>query len=222
MKNDIRSAVSADRSLAVFLAGLASLALAACGNLTAGGVGQADVYVSGNHEPPAPSPSVSPSPVPARAEDDEADEAEGEVEIDFEVFLVTESGGQVRLGEDVLSANVDLQGVSLDEAVVDQQISAVRYVELRIVFEKIDVEIEGGLVIDGVPILGEVRVELEDLSLLVARAIDIDIQDGQTIALVLDLNAPAWLTAVDPITRTVDETVFAGLMNVVVSTQTEP
>jgi len=195
------------------------LTYAACGNLTAGGLAEADVYVSGDHEPPAPAPSPSYAPVPLGASPllaDEADEAEGEVEIDFQIFLVTPSGRALRVGEEELRARVDLQGVTLDESVSNWPIQALRYTELRVVFTKIQAEVEGGLVINGLPVVGEVRVQLEDISLEVTRSVDLDVQEGQTVELVLDLNAPAWLTAVDPVTSTVDETVFASLMNVVV------
>jgi hypothetical protein len=49
----------------------------------------------------------------------------------------------------------------------------------------------------------------------VTRPIDIEVSDGQSVDLVVDLNAPAWLAALDPVTRTIDESVFAGLVNVV-------
>jgi len=194
------------------------LVLGACGNLTGGGFGKANVSVSGNHEPPLPSPLAGAVSAPVGApilRADEADEAEGEVEIDFQVFLVTQTSRRIRLGGEELRAKVDVQGVTLDESVLGWPIATERYTQLQIVFTKIQVEVEGGLVIDGVPIVGEVHVELEDISLEVVRAIDLDVQDGQTVELILDLNTPAWLAAVDPVTRTVDETVFASLIGVV-------
>jgi hypothetical protein len=196
-----------------------SLVLSACGNLTGGGFGEATVNVSGDHEPPMPSPSMSTSEAPAASSifrQDGAEEAEGEVEIDFQVFLVNELGQQVQLGDDELRVKVDLQGVILDEA-VREFVDAVRYTELRVIFTKIQAEVEGGLVVNGVPILGEVHVELEDVSLEVTRPIDVDLQPGGEVGLILDLNAPAWLAGVNPITQTVDETVFAALVGVVVS-----
>jgi hypothetical protein len=211
-------------SLLIVAAAVLSIGLGGCGNLTGGGFAQVDVSVTGDHEPPPPSPFVAAmfapamfAPVGSPVLADEAEEAEGEVEIDFQLYLVGESGGERRLGEEELRAKVDVQGVTLDESVSGWPISAERYTELRIVFTKIQAEIEGGLVVDGVPIAGEVHVELEDVSLEVVRAIDLDVHDGEMVELILDLNAPAWLTAVDPLTRTVDETVFAALMNVVVS-----
>jgi hypothetical protein len=198
------------------------VATGACGNLTPGGVGEATVAVTGNVPTPAPTSSPSLATVfesTARSshddEVDEADEVEGEVEVEFLVSLVSENGSEARLGDGALRVRVDLQGVE-EAPVVTQLIPAVRYTELRLVFTEIDVEVEGGLVINGEPVTGEIRVELEDVSLLLTRPIDLDVGHGQEVLLVIDLNAPAWLTAVDPILLTVDETVFAGLINVVI------
>jgi hypothetical protein len=197
-----------------------SLAFAACGNLTAGGYGEADVFVSGDDQDPAPTASVHEASAPSSAPSlllDGDDEAEGEVEVEMELFLITETGEPVRLGRDELRVRVDLQGVEPGHAVVRQRISApLRFTGLRMVFTEIRAEVEGGLVIDGVPILGEVHVELEDVHLEVVRPIDIDLLEGETVELVLDLNAPSWLAAVDPITRTVDENLFAALVSVTV------
>jgi hypothetical protein len=54
------------------------------------------------------------------------------------------------------------------------------------------------------------------VTLPVTRAIDLDIADGSSVELVVDLNAPAWLQAVDPLTGLVDESVFAALVDVAV------
>jgi hypothetical protein len=197
----------------------ASIVVCACGNLTAGGYGEADVFVSGDAEDPAPPPTMyaAPTPISAPLLADDDDEAEGEVEVELELFLVTDAGDPVRLGRDELRVRVDLQGVEPEHAVVRQRLSApARFTGLRMVFTEIHAEVEAGLVIDGVPILGEVHVELEDVHLEVVRPIDIDLLEGETVELVLDLNAPAWLAAVNPITRTVDETVFASLVSVAV------
>lgn len=207
--------------------GAAALALtwavAACGNLTPGGivVGEATVAVTGNVPPPSPSPQASLAPsaasiAPSSHDDgDEADEAEGKVRVRFLVSLVSEGGSETRLGEDEIEVEVDLQG-SDEPPVVTQLVPAVQYTELRLVFTEIRAELDEGSVINGQPVVGEVRVELEDLALLVTRSIDLDVTGGQQVRLLVDLNAPAWLTAVDPVLLTIDETVFANLINVVI------
>jgi hypothetical protein len=222
MKNSpIDVSAHKSRSLAALIT--ATLIVTACGNLTGGGFGEATVVVSGDHEPAQPSPAVVASETSAAAPAlangptlaDEAEEPEGEVEIDMQLFLVDDLGHQTQLGGDELRVKVDLQGVVQEEA-ARRLVAAVHYSELRVIFTKIQAEVEAGLVIDGIPILGEVHVELEDVHLEVIRPIDVDLQEGDTVELVLDLNAPAWLAAVDPITQTVDETVFASLVSVAV------
>ncbi len=197
------------------------LAVVACGNLTPGGiiVGEATVAVTGNVPPPSPSPQASLVPAetpiaPSSHDEDEADEAEGKVRVRFMVSLMSEGGTEMRLGDDEIEVEVDLQGAD-EPPVVTQLVPAVRYTELRLVFTEIRAELDEGSLINGLPVVGEVRVELQDLALLVTRSIDLDVTAGQQVHLVVDLNAPAWLTAVDPVLLTIDETVFANLINVV-------
>jgi hypothetical protein len=196
--------------------------MAACGNLTGGGLGEATVAVTGNVPPPILPPLSSLvaaeapfAPTSHDLDDDEADEAEGSVRVRFLVSLVSERGSETRLGDDEIEVEVDLQGLEeLD--VVTEFIPAIRYTELRIVFTEIKAEVEGGLVINGQPVIGELHVELEDLALLVTRPIDLDVGHGDAVSLLVDLNAPAWLTAVDPVTLSIDQNVFADLVNVVI------
>lgn len=218
------------------LAFLTSLLLAGagCGNLTVGGFGNATVVVSGDAAEPtpglasasviAPVPSAAPRGVPAAgsllaatsapALSSHDDEPEGEIEVDFVLYLVSETGGQTRLGQDDIEVRVDLQGRTEVDA-VEEQVPVARYTELQIVFTKIQAEVDSGLIINGVPVTGEIRVEFDNLTLLVPVPIDIDITAGSSVELVLDLNAPAWLQAVDPVTATVDPSVFASLITVV-------
>ena len=197
-----------------------TLAIAACGNLTGGGLGEATVSVTGDVPPAIPAPQSSLLATeglvaPSSHEPDEADEAEGSVHVRFLVSLVSERGSETRLGDEEIEVEVDLQGAD-EPPVVTETIPAVRYTELRIVFTEIKAEVDAGLIINGVPVTGELHVELEDMSLLVTRPIDLDVNHGQSVSLLLDLNAPAWLTAVDPVTLAIDETVFADLVNVVI------
>jgi len=216
----LSSAMSA-QALMVFL----TLGATACGNLTAGGFGEATVAVSGDQPEaaaaPQPAPGMEPqdslaaSPSGPSQSSDEND-PEGEVEVEFRLFLVTEAGNALALGDDQLRVRVDLQGRNEADAVDRQRIPATRYSELQIVFTEIDVEVESGLVIGGVEIVGLVEVEIEDITLLVTRQIDLDVDIEESVELVIDLNAPAWLAALDPLTLTVDEAVFASLIDVAV------
>lgn len=200
--------------------GLLAVVLAGCGNLTVGGLGEASVVVSGDDAPPSTPALAASGPTATASADPTAplptshEEAEGEVEVEFMLFLVAESGSATRLGEDEMRVRVDVQGRFENDVVDREKIPTARYVELQIVFTEISAEIESGLVIDGVPVVGEIRVEMEDLALPVSRALDLEVGPGDSVELVVDLNAPAWLQAVDPLTRLVDVSVFEDLLGV--------
>jgi len=197
---------------------LAMLVVAACGNLTAGGFSDVTVVVSGDADTLSLAAQFSTLPAattwPATAGPTLTEnEAEGEVEADFFVFLITEGGDSLQLGDEI-RVRVDLRGRSEMDVLDRQIIPATRYTELLLVFKEISAEVQG-LVIDSVDVT-EVHVELEQLSLSVRRPIDLDVPPGASVELVVDLNTPAWLQAVDPLTGAVNETVFEDLINVVV------
>jgi hypothetical protein len=212
-----RSIASGTRALA--LAMVLGLGVSGCGNLTAGGFGDVTVAVSGDDPGPAaaarPAPQMallastapsSPATVTAGVE--------GHVDADFMLLLVAESGAVVQLGADAIEVRVDIRGESEFEAVDRQVVEATLYTELQIVFTDIRAEVQG-LVIDGMPV-PEVHVELDGVSLPVSRPIDLDVAPGQSARLTVDLNSLSWLEAVDPLLGTVDEAVFAALIDVVV------
>ena len=66
------------------------------------------------------------------------------------------------------------------------------------------------------PVVGEVRVELEDVALVVTRPLNLDVGDGESVFLLIDLNANTWLQAVDPVLRVINEEVFANAVAVAV------
>lgn len=208
------------RSAAAFL--LAG-ALAGCGNLTAGGIGEASVAMSGDAPDDGSSPQMavvsdasSPSLDlldPMLSEHD--DNPEGEVEAVLSVFLVAEDGTATALTDGDVRVRVDLQGVQEPE-IGSRRVSAGTYTALRMVFTEIDVEVDDGLIIDGEPIIGEIDVAFEDVNLLVERSLDLQIDEGERAELLIDLNSESWLAAVDPLTvpPSVDGQVFADLVTV--------
>lgn len=210
--------------LALAVASVLVVTAAACGNVTAGGFTEVTVDVSGDAPDPLAQPTLiasvqepsagSPSgPLPSSHDD--AEEAEGEVEIDFRPSLVSETGAVVPLGRDDIRIRLDLQGVNEAEA-VRELVPVGRYTELRLTFTHIQVEVSAGLIIDGQLVQGEIDVDLEDPELVVTHPLDIEAVEGGRVGLLVDLNTPAWLAAVDPVTLTIDATVFAGLIEAVV------
>lgn len=188
-------------------------ALAACGNLTAGGIGEASVVMSGDAPDQGASPQMAVVDGPARTDhDDDDDDPEGELEADLTVFLVSAGGEAFLLTDGEVRVRVDLEGVE-EPTIASRTVAAGDYTALRIVFTEIEVEVDAGLVIGGVEIVGPVDVEFES-ELTVERAIDVTIEDGERAELLVDLNAESWLQAVDPVTLAVDAEVFADLVTV--------
>lgn len=184
----------------------------ACGNLTAGGFGEAVVVVAAEEDARPAATLVGPLGVPARSDHDD-DEPEGELEVELRVGLIDSDGSEWLLTEDVLEVEVDLEGVEQDES-LPVRLPAARYTSLRLVFYEIEVEVDAGLVIDGVPFTGPVDVELETDSLVVSRSLALELSDAARAEVFVDLNAVQWLQAVDPETAAVDGSVFADLVEV--------
>ena len=186
--------------------------LAGCGNLTAGGLtGEATVTVSGDAvDAPAPAPqsaaklvTTSPFKVPG-------DTPEGQVEADFFLYLVSANGVPVSLSENPIQIRLDVQGQQEADAVDRQSVPATLYTGVRMVFTNIKVEVASGLIINGDTITGEVRVELKDTALTV----NLDIGEGDSVFLLMDLNANTWLQAVDPVLKVIAEEAFGDAVSV--------
>jgi len=158
---------------------------------------------------------ASPTPRGTTAASEEGGQPEGEVEVEFKLFLEAADGDLIALTERTVRVRVDLQGVSEPE-VANQLLPAAAYSALRIVFTAIEVEVDAGLIINGVPVTGPVNVEMDNVSLTVTRPLDLDIRAGTRAVLVIDLNAASWLQAVDPVTATVSAQLFADLVTVIV------
>ena len=157
--------------------------------------------------------SVLSSVAPSKSDHDET--PEGEVEAEFSLFLVSESGTVVALTETDVRIAVDLEGIEEPE-VANQVVASGMYTSMRIVFTEIEAEVDAGLIINGVPVVGQIRVELEDISLTVTKPLALDIGRDQRVELLVDLNAASWLQAVDPLLGTVDAQIFADLVSVII------
>ena len=204
---------------------------AGCGNLTAGGVAEAEVTVSGDapdqgsgadtYRRPslaailpwpglgASARSAAPGPVSQGAPRD--DEPEGEVEVEFGIFLVTADGPVIPLDEEV-RVRVDLRGRTEAQAVRRRTIPAARYSAIRVVFTEIEAEVEEGLVIGGRPVRGPVEVELEGEDLVVEEGPEFEVTDGSVVEVLIDLNSTAWLRAADPARNRVARNIFRNAL----------
>lgn len=192
---------------------LTALGLGACGNLTAGGLAATDVTVSGDAPDPAPAAAPSWAWLPPRANQDDDDDADGELQAELLLFLENAAGDRVALTEDKIEIQVDVKGLNEADASA-ALIPAGRYTTLHMLFTKIEVEVEGGLIVDGQPILGLVEVELEADSLTVVRPLSLSLDDGDRVEILIDLNSQDWLLAVDPVLQLVAEEIFADAVSV--------
>ncbi len=208
-----------------WLAAGVSIFVVACGNVTAGGIGTANLLVSGDALTAFPtqmatsvrgaeSPGDASPETPFRFAKSEHDRPEGEIEVEFLPFLIAEDSTLVQLTDGEVRVRVDVEGAREWEA-ASRAVTARRYVGLRIVFVEIEAEIDAGLIINGEPVTGAIDVEIETI-LTVDKSVAVEIADAQVVDLVMDLNAADWLQAVDPTTSSVSPEVFANLINVFV------
>ncbi len=202
------------------LAAFLTVVFAACGNLTAGGFSEAEVSISGDAMDPAIAPAtIGRMPRLAAQEDEDDDdddddeEAEGELEAYLELFLESEVGERVPLTDSEIEVEVDLQGAN-EFSTGTRSVPADRYTALYARFTDVEVEIEGGLVVDGQVITGRVDVEFEAEALEVILPVDLRLDDGDRVEFLLDLNAQNWLSSVDPDLQVVAETFFANAIQV--------
>jgi hypothetical protein len=193
--------------------------LAGCGNLTAGGFGEAEVTASGNAESePAPTgparaamphgSTVGPQPVGV------AGALDGTLEVELTLFLDAADGSAVALhsGGAVLT-ELDLAG-GTDRVALDR-VPVGAYGALRMVFTSVEADVLGGLLVDGLPFIGAVTVALPGGTLTVVRPVAVEVREDERVTLLVDFDADAWLTEVDPLTRIVAGGVFAAELDVV-------
>lgn len=203
-----------------FAAVLLPCGLAACGNLTAGGFGEAVIVVSADVASTITATQVSlvPTPEPSivaadqRTEHDDHDHPEGQLEVEFFAYLVNDAGASVALSDLPFEVEVDLEGVEQDET-LPRTVPAVDYTQLRMIFLEIEADVDAGLIINGQEVMGPIEVDFEG-TLEVIRPIDLTVPDGERAEVLIGLNAASWLQAVDPTTGTVDATVFADLIEI--------
>lgn len=196
-----------------------------CGNLTAGGVGEASVAVSGDaageqsavsRSRPALAAAWAPlSLLPragfaARADD----EPEGEVGVEFRIFLVRQDGELVPLSDREIRVQVEFPGGTEARPVRRRIVPAETYRGVRAVFTEIEAEVDRGLVIGGDPVTGPVEVELDDGSLAVEESVELTVPDGGEVELLLDLNSAAWLRAANPAVRRVAANIFRNSLRI--------
>jgi hypothetical protein len=213
-----RRRVAWTRSLTVF----GAVALGACGNITAGGIGEAEVYMSGDATqstmPSTPSPAAVGSAkgfmVPPLLAIVGAG-LEGDVEVRASFALRAENGAIVPLTPDgPITAIVDLGGVQ-QPRVARQVVPAGSYNALTLHFTEVAADVTGGLEIGGVPFVGTVTVDI-GTGLEVTRQVDLIVDDEGLVDLLVDLHVAEWVPLLDVLTGTVSAQDFSTAVVVTV------
>jgi hypothetical protein len=184
--------------------------LAGCGNLTAGGLSEAEVTVSGDAaDPPAGQAQAYQGGLASQ----EDDEAEGELEAEFRAYLESALGTSEPLTSGPVRVRVDVQGIR-EEGTGTIAVPAGRYTALRLAFSEIEVEVDAGLVVNGQVITGIVDVDFEADSLTVVKPVRLDLEAGDRVELLVDLNTQDWLFQLDPDLQIVAEELVANAITV--------
>jgi hypothetical protein len=183
-----------------------ALILAGCGDLTAGGLGEVEVFGTAD-DPGAPPPSAAMQGAPTVSSSDALAAAsifEGLLAAEMQVYLLNDVSGQwVEITEGVRDLTLDLRGL-IERRVAVRFLDAGRYTRLRVLFHSVEASVLGGLIIGGVPLTGQITVDLGALGTLpVEREVVVEIEREESVDLVLDMNVDVWLPTVSVITRTV-------------------
>ena len=178
-------------SVGVFVA--AALA-GACGNLTSGGFGDLEVVVATDSVPTttlqAPPASLM-SLVPQRSGAQQL--VEGTLTMRIQVFAVARSGSMIEVTNGVQELMMPL-ATSAPFLLVRKELPEGSYTSIRTVFLSVVAQVEGGLVVDGVPIRGPVTVELGPGGrILVETPLDLTITEGSLARIKVDLHTTRWL-----------------------------
>jgi hypothetical protein len=144
--------------------------------------------------------------------------ANGEIDASVRVYVQSSGGGWLELTRGVTRQAVDASGRKGARVIVTSGVRSERYHRVRLEFERVDVDLLGGVQIDGGLFSGVVRVEMgRDGKAVVEREVYIDASAGSTTRLEIDLNAATWLSQANAGARVVSEADFRSA--VLVSTR---
>jgi hypothetical protein len=165
----------------------------ACGDLTSGGFGDLEVIVATDSVPATAltAPPVALAQLPTRVGSDQQ-MVDGTLTLRIQVFAVARAGA-VEVTNGVQELVMPLSG-SAPFLLVRKELPAGSYASIRTVFLSVVAQVEGGLIIDGVPIRGPVTVELgSEGRIVVDTPIDLRIADGLESRIRVDLHTTRWI-----------------------------
>lgn len=199
---------------------LGALLFPGCGEITSGGVGEVEVWTRADDPDPAPQATASSFPARAAAREPgrptaASSAAEGWLIVVLRTYLQADATGEwIEITDGPRDLTLDLRGETERRAGV-RLLSSGRYTRLRVVFERVEADVQGGLVVDGVPLTGVVSVDLgAGGTLTVERELAVDVVRDGSLDVAINLNARVWLATASPVTRTVAAAALQGAVAV--------
>lgn len=137
--------------------------------------------------------------------------AEGTVEFRARVLVRSSTGAWINVTNGAVQETVDASGRGGAQVVATTGLAAGSYNRVRVEFERVQANVQGGVWIGTGLLTGTVRVDLQgDERVVVEREVSVAAGAGATTRLLVDLNADAWLGQASAQTRTVSEAAFAS------------
>jgi hypothetical protein len=205
-----------------------ALVTSACGNLTSGGFGDLEVLVATDSVPILRTEQGTQSVVPGpERQASYQSQLEGTLTMRIQVFAFLAPSAMERLvlagdaarGEWIeVTSGVREIVLPLSDAasgiLTRKELPAGRYTAVRTIFLHVEALVEGGLVVDGVPIRGPVRVDLGgDRRIVVEAPIELDIVNRAEARISVNLHTNRWIRLLNA-QRQVQSQDFAGQVRV--------
>jgi hypothetical protein len=127
--------------------------------------------------------------------------------------LIDETGAEIPIaGQTVVQLRIETP----DSArFAQRRVRPVEYLVLRLRFTRVDAFIEAGLIIDGIPRPGPLRIAIPvGASLVVDVPVELTVPQRARELIVVDLNASVWMPTIEFLTGTASPAAFAQAIRV--------
>jgi hypothetical protein len=118
---------------------------------------------------------------------------QGTVEFDARVELLADVGQDV-----VVDSSPGVVSIQPGERTIlfRRRVPESRFVRARVVFSRVEAQVDGGLQVRGTPFLGAARVRIPAGNIVVERTVELELPANARGTILIDLAAPQWLQAV--------------------------
>ena len=197
-----------------WMAFAAVLALGGCGkDFVAGGARDVEVHATGDATPEGSASAARMSLAPADGPRSlSAAAAQGTIAFDARVSLASANRAEA-VNRTPASTSVRIDGRDTVRLTTGE-VPLGSYDRVRIVFTRVEADVTSGLVIGGVTFTGRATVSIAPGdSIVVERPVSLGGQNDD-VRLLVDLDASAWLTSTNFVTRLVPAAAFQGAVKV--------